>query len=77
MKENIYATLPKSLTAQDCLVRSRLEDPTLLKERQALTQSMSVSELAQIGSLSDFPIPKNLERIFQGKRNQTKEIAQR
>ena len=30
----------------------------------ALTQSKSVSELAQIKSLSDFPIPENIEKLI-------------
>jgi hypothetical protein len=73
MKENIYATLPKSLTTQEVLVRSRTEDPSVSRERQALTQSKSVSELAQISSFADLPIPANIERLLGGGRSKTKE----
>ena len=67
-KEGIYATLPKSLTTKEVLVRARTEDPETLKQRQQLTQSKSVSELAHISGLSDFPIPANIEKILSGKK---------
>ncbi len=63
-REGIYATLPKSLTAQDVLVRCRQEDPETQRRRRDLVQSKSVSELAQIASFSDLPVPN--WRIFQG-----------
>lgn len=66
-KEGIYATLPKSLTTQDVLVRIRTENPEVLKERQALLKAKSISELAHVSGLGDFPIPANIERLFQGK----------
>ena len=63
---SIYGTLPKAFKA-DVLVRSRVEDPKVLEERRALTQAKSVSELASIQGLGDFPIPATLERLMQGK----------
>lgn len=66
MKDSIYATLPKALTTQEVLVRSRQEDPEVLRQRQELVQSRSVSELAKISSLSEFPIPGNLQRLIRG-----------
>jgi len=63
ISENIYATLPKSLKSE-LLVKSCVEDPEIQQERRALTQSKSVSELSQIKSLSDIPIPENLERLI-------------
>ena len=63
----IYATLPKSLKA-DVLVRTRTEDPDVLKERQALVSSKSVGELATLTSLSDIPIPATIENLISGKR---------
>jgi hypothetical protein len=63
LKENIYATLPKSLKAE-LLVSSCVEDPELAAERRELTKSKSVSELSQIRSIADFPIPENLERLM-------------
>ena len=64
--QDIYATLPKSLKSE-VLVRSRVEDPEVQRQRRELTQSKSVSELAQVKSLSDFPIPANIEKLIQGR----------
>merc|ERR1712033_66130 len=61
--ENMYATLPKSLKS-GLLVKSCVEDPEIQQERMALTQSKSVSELSQIKSLSDIPIPENIEKLI-------------
>lgn len=44
-----------------------MEDPKVLEERRALTQAKSVSELASMQGLGDFPIPETLERLMQGK----------
>ncbi len=74
MKDSVYSTLPKSLTTQEVLVRSRTEDPEVLKERRALAQAKSVSELAQIHSLSDFPIPGRIERLLR-KRSKSRETS--
>merc|ERR1719369_793899 len=61
--DNIYATLPKSLKAE-LLVTSCVEDPELVASRMEITTSKSVSELSQIRSLSDFPIPENIEKLM-------------
>jgi hypothetical protein len=37
----------------------------ILKERQQVTQSKSVSELSQMKSISDFPIPTTIENLIQ------------
>ena len=66
---NIYATLPKSLKSE-LVVRSRVEDPEVQVERKKLTESKSVSELAAITSLSDLPIPANIEKLI-GKASAT------
>ena len=50
------------------MTRARFEDPEILEQRRALTQSKSVSELAAINGLSDFPIPATIERILSGKK---------
>eukprot|EP00090_Calanus_glacialis_P017720 TRINITY_DN2752_c0_g1_i5.p1 TRINITY_DN2752_c0_g1~~TRINITY_DN2752_c0_g1_i5.p1 ORF type:complete len:1757 (-),score=501.37 TRINITY_DN2752_c0_g1_i5:475-5592(-) len=63
ISENMYATLPKALKSE-LLVKSCVEDPEIIQERRALTQSKSVSELSQIKSLSDIPIPENLEKLI-------------
>lgn len=66
LTENIYATLPKSLKSE-VLVRSRVEEPEKLKFRQEVVQSKSVSELSQMQTLADFPVPSPIEKIMQGK----------
>ena len=64
--QEIYATLPKSLKSE-LHVRSRVEDPDVQRQRKELTQSKSVSELAQVKSLADFPIPANIEKLIQSR----------
>ena len=66
IQENIYATLPKSLKSE-VLVRARVESPEVQKNRYELTQSKSVSELAQVRNLSEFPLPTPIENLIQGK----------
>ena len=53
-----------SLTTQKLLVVSKYEDPEVLKERQKTVQSKSVSELAQISTLSDLPVPSRIEKLL-------------
>ncbi len=67
----IYGTLPKALTTQEVLVRCRTEDPEVLRERRALTQSKSVSELAKITSITDLPVPRHIERLLAGRKKKT------
>ena len=43
---------------------SVVEDPAVVAERREVTASKSVSELSQIRSLSDLPIPEQLERLI-------------
>lgn len=52
----------------EVLVRVRDEDPDIQKQRQELTRSKSPVELSQISSLSDFPIPKNIEDLLNKKK---------
>jgi len=62
--ENIYATLPKSLKSE-LLVSSSEEDPELIASRMELVNSKSVSELSQIKSLADFPVPETVEKLME------------
>ena len=66
-KEDIYQSLPASLKAE-VLVRVRDEDPEVQMQRQELTRSKSPVELSQISSLSEFPIPKNIENMMSKKK---------
>jgi len=63
LSQSLYGSLPRSLK-QDLMVKSRVEDPEVLAERRAIVASKSVSELSQITSISDFPVPKTLSRAF-------------
>ena len=63
LSQSLYGSLPRSLK-QDLIVKSRVEDPDVLAERRAVVASKSVSELSQITSISDFPVPKTLSRAF-------------
>lgn len=64
--------MPKSLT-QEVLVRTVIQDPTVINQRRALTQSKSVSELAQINSFADFPIPSTLSRMVSRKKDKSRD----
>lgn len=45
-------------------MKAKVEDPEIQRQRAALVSSKSVSELSQVTSLSDFPIPSTLERLI-------------
>ena len=63
LSQSLYGSLPRSLK-QDLLVKATMEDPDVLAERRAVVASKSVSELSQITSISDFPIPSTLSKAF-------------
>ena len=54
--------VPESLKSQ-LLVKSKVEKPEVQKQRAELVSSKSVSELSQVTSLSEFPLPTTLERM--------------
>ena len=56
--------MPDSLHSQKLLVVSKFEDADTLHQRRNIVQSRSVSELSQISSLSDFPVPQKLEKLM-------------
>ena len=63
LSQSLYGSLPRSLK-QDLLVKARVEEPEVLEARRAVVASKSVSELSQITSISDIPIPSTLSRAF-------------
>merc|ERR1712233_236494 len=63
LQAEIYASLPRSLTEQQLLVRTKVEDPTVLIERQQLQQTKSIHELSKIRNLNELPIPGNVIRM--------------
>ena len=56
LSAGIYETLPKSLK-EPTFVRSKFEDPELQQERFELTRAKTPSQLAEMRSLGDIPIP--------------------
>ena len=53
------------MTERQLLVRARVEDPEVQKSRKETTEGKSVTELSQIHSRADFPIPKTIETIIE------------
>merc|ERR1712088_794956 len=71
-KETIYETLPRSMRETQLITNSKFEeDEERLKERQELTRTKSPTELSQISSISDFPIPTPVENLLKKKSEQT------
>ena len=57
MKDKVYnAVFPESMT-KPCVVRSRIEDPMTLRDRQDLQQRKSIHELSKIRNINEFPLP--------------------
>ena len=60
----MYATLPKSLRETKLVTNVKVEeDEQVLKTRQDIVNTKSVSELSRITSFSDIPVPKRLSRM--------------
>jgi hypothetical protein len=57
-----YSTLPPSLTTK-LQTGCKTEDQALVQKRQEVVKSKSVSELSEIKSMSDIPIPSTLQRL--------------
>merc|ERR1711963_1319058 len=71
-KETIYETLPRTMRETQLITNSKFEeDEERLKERQELTRTKSPTELSQISSMSDFPIPTPVENLLKKKSEQT------
>merc|ERR1719433_1649592 len=71
VQENLYASLPRSLKSE-LRVKSCVEDPSVQLQHMELTQSKSVSELSQIKSIADFPVPDKIERLISRSATNTK-----
>merc|ERR1711971_194791 len=71
-KETIYETLPRSMRETQLITNSKFDgDEERLKERQELTRTWGPTELSQISSISDFPIPTPVENLLKKKSEQT------
>ena len=64
IKDNIYATLPRSLKSE-LAVASKVQDPELVQERREMIANKSVNELSQVTSLSDVPIPSPIQKMIE------------
>ena len=53
------SNLPSTLT-RPCVVRSKMEDPEVLRKRQEMQQSKSIHELSKISNLNEIPLPFKL-----------------
>ena len=66
LKDDIYASLPRSLKDQ-LIVRTKVEEnEEVLAARQALVESKSPVELSEIHSLAEMPIPSRIEAWLHG-----------
>ena len=57
--ERPSSNLPSTLT-RPCVVRSKVEDPELLRRRQEMQQSKSIHELSKISNVNEIPLPFKL-----------------
>ncbi len=63
---SLYGTLPRSMreTKLVCAVRE-IDDEQELQRRRDLVESRTPTQLAQIGGLSDMPVPTRIEGLFK------------
>jgi len=74
-KESIYGSLPRSVKEQQLLVKSKVEDPEKVRERQEIVRTKSPTQLSQMTSLSDFPIPTPVENMLKRKSEPGSPVA--
>ena len=68
-KKTLYENIPKALRA-NLLVRTKKEIPDeTLRKRQEATRAKTPTELGNISSISDFPVPSSVENLFGRKRH--------
>merc|ERR1712098_944675 len=67
-----FNTLPRSLREQNIVtaVKENL-DPEELERNQELTRTKTPTELAQIHSLAEFPVPDNIKKFLTPERKET------
>lgn len=56
-QEGIYATLPKALTQELKVKTKEGGDKEVLRQRKELVATKSISELSQIHSFAEIPLP--------------------
>lgn len=60
----MYATLPKSLTMELAVAVKVNANQEEVEKRKKLCQEKTPTELGNIGSLSDIPIPAPIQNLF-------------
>merc|ERR1712037_443868 len=63
LSQGMYASLPRHFT-MELAVKTVEQEPDLVAERRELLASKSVSELSQVKSIADFPVPDIVQRAF-------------
>ena len=61
--KRLYERLPDNLKTE-VLVRARQEDPEIQSARAEICKSKTVSELSQITSFDEFPLPKTVDQMI-------------
>ena len=61
--KKLYDKLPAHLKSE-VLVRARQEHPDIQAARAEVVRNTTVNELSQINSLSQFPLPKNVDEMI-------------
>ena len=56
--------LPESMKSE-VLVKARVEDPEVQRQRAEITKCKTPNQLSQINSLADFPIPTTIETMLE------------
>merc|ERR1712008_425326 len=62
--KRLYERLPDNLKTE-VLVRARQEDPEIQSARAEICKSKTVSELSQITSFDEFPLPKTVDQKYE------------
>ena len=65
------ASAPESMKKQ-LLVKARMEDPEVQKQRQEIVNTRTVAELSEVHGFGDFPIPTTLERLVDKSKRQSR-----
>jgi hypothetical protein len=66
--------LPESMKTE-VLVRAVIEDPELQRTRSEITKTRTVQQLSQINSMSEFPIPTNIENLMNAEKRAAKKTT--
>ena len=60
--KGMYDKVPDSFKTQ-LLVKAKVEDPEIQKQRAEVVKTKTVNELSQVTSFKEFPVPDNIENL--------------